>query len=137
MRTLVEQLIENVDIKILSWMQAHYDQVLSADIPLSVLSVSDCWEVVREWPPCDFRGEPHIDWMCQDKKAGVVLPPIVHGSNGLPLDGRHRIAAACRMGEDSIESMSLDEVIMEMKKLRYRQKKVLDPAQSPEGTEPV
>ena len=137
LRTLIEQIIENDDVKILNWMQCNYDLAKSVDIPLTLLSVADCYEVVREWPVCFDRGEPHIERMCEDKKAGEILPPIVHHSDGLPLDGRHRITAAYRMGEDFIDSMNLDEIVMEMKKLRYRQKKELDQAQAPEGSEPV
>lgn len=137
LRTLIEQIIENDDAKLVNWMAMNYDLVKSAEVPLTVLSVADCWEVVREWPECFDRGEPHIQQMCEDKKSGVELPPIVHHSDGLPLDGRHRITAAHRMGEDSIDSISLDEIMVEMKKLRYRQKKELDQAQALEGSEPV
>lgn len=135
-RVLIEQMIENDDSKLAIWMQYNRDVVIDATLPVHELSVADCWQVVREWDPCFERGEPHIQQMIESMKEGETLPPILHESDGLPVDGRHRITAAHRLNIDGIDSINLDEIKMAMKKLRYRQKKEASPERTEEGSIP-
>lgn len=127
-RSLIEQLIQDQDNLLLSWIQNNPEKALEAKIPVHGVSVADCWEIVREWEECFDRGEPHIQQMCQSLKESKELPPILQDNNGLPLDGRHRISAAVRMNMDCIDAIGLDEVLTQMKRLRYRHRKEMDAA---------
>jgi hypothetical protein len=129
-------MIENEDNKLLNWMLNNQELSSDVSLPVHEISVANCWEIVREWEECFDRGEPHIQAMCEDLKAGVVLPPILHDATGLPLDGRHRITAAVRLGWDSIDSIDLDELMLEMKKVRHRQTKEMSLASPEAGVEP-
>lgn len=117
MLVLIRQLIEAERPDLLHGVLKYSDAFKQIELPIKTLQVSLCWDVVKHWEECDFRGPEHINHMCESLLEGFTLPPIIHYDDVMPMDGRHRIRAFRQMGYQTILSIDFDELVERLKPL--------------------
>ncbi len=93
------------------------------DIKVNVTTfpIEPFYEEVIQWEECDCRGRPHIENMKSDIQDGYKIPPVVHniekGTIG-PIDGRHRIITLKELGFKTVESLSMEDIMKQVKEIK-------------------